>query len=153
MEHVSMVSQPAPIIIGSPTRGLTIAVQRRSHAGCTDYWDGNWLSTNISVFIGGFRGRVDADLRAEELVAFRDQLRAVYESLSGRAEFHTMEGWLGLQVLADKTGHLRVTGDLLDEPGIGNRLSFSLDLDQTYLPNVLSALDEITRAFPVIGTP
>ncbi len=148
-----MVRQPPPIIIGSHTQGITLGVMRRSHADCTDYWDGNWLATEISVVIGGFRGRADADLRSEEFVAFRDQLQTLYQSLTGQAEFHTMEGWLELRFIADRLGHVKIAGDLLDQPGIGNRLSFALDLDQTYLPSILSALDEVIRAFPVIGSP
>ncbi len=86
-------------------------------------------------------------------MTFRDQLRSLYKSLSGRAEFHTMEEWLGLQIAGSKTGHIEVKGFLRDDPGIGNRLGFRLDLDQTYLPDVLPALDEVTRAYPVIGKP
>jgi hypothetical protein len=40
-----------------------------------------------------------------------------------------------------------------DEPGVGNTLRFDLTFDQTELPPVLTALDEVVRAFPVDGSP
>jgi hypothetical protein len=39
------------------------------------------------------------------------------------------------------------------QPGIGNRLTFGLDFDQTELPEILRGLDAICAAFPVIGKP
>jgi hypothetical protein len=36
---------------------------------------------------------------------------------------------------------------------MGNRLSFSLNFDQTELPALLNGLDEIAAAFPVVGQP
>ena len=53
---------------------LTITLLGRSHAGSTDYWDGNWLRAAVEVVAGGFRGSVSGDLRAEELAQFHDQL-------------------------------------------------------------------------------
>jgi hypothetical protein len=41
----------------------------------------------------------------------------------------------------------------VDEPGIGNRLTFGLDFDQTELPEILRGLDAICVAFPVVGKP
>jgi hypothetical protein len=64
----------ADIIFGGAQNGITMSVMRRTHTGCTDYWDGNWLTTDVRVAIGGFRGRVDCDLRAEEFLKFRDDL-------------------------------------------------------------------------------
>jgi hypothetical protein len=40
-----------------------------------------------------------------------------------------------------------------DQPGVGNTLRFELTFDQTELPPVLAALDEVVRAFPVKGDP
>lgn len=41
----------------------------------------------------------------------------------------------------------------MDQPGIGNRLTFGLDFDQTELPEILRGLDAICAAFPVVGKP
>jgi len=53
----------------------------------------------------------------------------------------------------DGAGHIAITGTVKDEPGMGNSLKFSIDLDQTFLPAILGQLDEIDREYPVLGHP
>jgi hypothetical protein len=141
----------SPIIIGSPTLGITLYVERRTYPDCTDYCDGNWLVTKVDLVTRGFRGRVEENLRAEELAMFREELRTLYQSLTGRAKLHTMESWIELEFISGQTGHIRVDGFLMDEVGIGNRLNFSFDLDRSYLPDVLASLEQTTAAYPVLG--
>jgi hypothetical protein len=117
----------------------------------TDYSDGNWLSASVDVAAGSFRGAYDASLRAEELARFRDQLRPLYRALAGRATFETTECCLGIQVEGDGKGHFHAKCFAVDVPGTGNRLTFTLDFDQTELPYVLRELDTICDAFPVVG--
>ncbi len=62
-----------------------------------------------------------------------------------------MEGWVALVFQGDLVGHIKCSGTVLDQPGIGNRLEFTLDLDQSYLPKLLSDLDHLVETFPVIG--
>jgi hypothetical protein len=122
------------------------------HQGATDYWDGNWLVTPIEVAAGGFKGRVAAALRAEELAGFLEGLERMWDSLEGEATLESMETWLSLRVSIDRSGHLEVHGTLTDEPGIGNSLTFDIaDLDQTDLPTMTRSLGEAVRKFPVIG--
>src|SRR5438094_948972 len=66
-----------------------------------EYHDDNWLAVQVRVCVGGFRGTVDGAFITEEFVAFLTQLRPLHQTLSGTAEFTTMEGQL----------HLRLTGD------------------------------------------
>lgn len=126
---------------------------RRNYPEVSDYWDGNWLGSSIDVHVGGFRGHVDADLRAEEFASFRDALRRLTEDLSGTATFETMEHWLTIRVSGDGRGHFEALCELRDDPGMGNQLRFTLAFDQTYLPAMLHELDAIVAAFPVVGRP
>jgi hypothetical protein len=57
-----------------------------------DYDDDNWVVTQIEVHVGGFKGKARASLRTTELIEFGSQLRPLYETLSGTAEFTTLEG-------------------------------------------------------------
>ena len=84
-----------------------------------------------------------------ELVAFRDQLETLYRSLKGEAEFSTMEGQLSLSVSGNGRGEILVRGVALDAPGIGNRLEFQLELDQTYVQRTVAELSHVIAAFPV----
>ena len=138
-------------ILGSPTSEyLQVRALRRTHVGSTDFWDGNWLTCRIEAAVGGFKARVDADLRSEEFVELHDQLSAINERLSGEAKFTTLEGWLAMDMSIDRLGHVTARCELLDEPGVGNRLDFTLNLDQTYLSPILAGLKAIILAFPVL---
>lgn len=131
---------------------LIVRPLRRSYPDCRDRWDGNWITSAIELRAGGFRGNVEASLRAEDFGAFREQLGRLHETLEGEAAFDTMEEWLAIQIVGDGRGHLDVTCRVTDAPGTGNHLSFTLAFDQTWLPAMLRDLDAITDAFPTYGT-
>ena len=82
------------------------------------------------------------------MVRFLEQLRPLYESLSGTAEFSTLEGQLGLRLVGDGKGHIALTGEVADYAGIGNRLHFSLHFDQTQLRVSICQLERITSQIP-----
>jgi len=130
---------------------VLIRVMSRMHPGATDYWDGNWLISPIEVTVGGFHAEIDAGLRIDELVRFREALEQLSSSLDGEASLDSMEGWIRLLVTADQRGRLQVTGKVVDQPGSANTLTFTIDgLDQTYLPAVISGLAAAEAKFPVL---
>ncbi len=142
------------VVLGKSTsEHLRIEVLRRTHPNATDYWDGNWVSVHVGVRVGGFDGRADGDLRAEELHSFREQLARLHATLKGEAVFRTREEWLSVRLVGDGRGHLDARGVLRDVPGTGNRLEFGFKLDQTDLPTTLNALEGVCAVYPVIGKP
>jgi hypothetical protein len=57
-------------------------------------------------------------------------------------------------VKAESRGRIEVSGELTDGAGVGNVLTFELaEVDQTYLSSWISSLDDIEKAYPVIGKP
>jgi len=118
-----------------------------------DYWDGNWIFAEVRVRAGGFRGAYRAQLRTDEFARFRAGLSSLYERLTGEATFDSTEEWLRLQLVGDGNGHVSVSGEAVDTPGTGNRLTFEFDVDQTDLPRILAGLDSILTEYPVVGTP
>jgi hypothetical protein len=139
------------VTIPPDEENLTIEVAGRMHPASSDYWDGNWLTSPIHVDIGCFSGQIPASLRLDELRRFREQLETFYETLRGEARLESLEHWISLVFKADELGHVRVTGSVRDEPGMGSTLSFELLFDQTYLPAVLHQLQQIESAYPVVG--
>ncbi len=117
-----------------------------------DAWDGNWLTCAIDARAGAFTARMTAHLRAEDFARFRAEADQLYRTLSGRAEFSTMEGWLRVELVGTPLGHLTARCELIDDSGTGNRLAFGLELDQTYLPPLVASLDAIIAAFPARPT-
>lgn len=143
------------VVVGDPVGDhLSIRVLGRLHPGSDDFWDGNWLATPIDVVVGKFRGTIGASLRADELQRFREAIEKLHASLDGDAVLESMEDWISLKVTAEPSGGLVMTGTIVDRLGDGNRLTFRIDgVDQSYLPAIIDALDEVETFFPVLGSP
>jgi hypothetical protein len=142
------------ILIGdSSAQHVLIRPLFRSQPGLFDDRDGNWIDCELEIVAGCFRGGFRADLRSEEFQTFLDEVEGVSRTLDGTASFTTMEGQIALSLTGDGKGHVRVTGDAIDAAGIGNRLQFVFDIDQTYLPPVCESLGHLLAAFPVTGAP
>jgi hypothetical protein len=142
----------ADIALGGGDRErIQISLSARTRPSDTDYWDGNWLNADVTAHVGGFRARVSGNVRSEEFVAFRKQIVSLDQSLRGEASFATMENWLTLRLRGDGRGHIEVELGILDRPGIGNRLTGRLDLDQSCLSPLLRQLDRVIEEFPVRG--
>ncbi len=67
-----------------------------------------------------------------------------------RAELVSREGWLQVVLEVDGRGHVVARCEATDDPAIGNRLTFLLVLDQSYLPETLQGLDQILNAYPAV---
>ncbi len=114
-----------------------------------EYYDDNWLRVEIRVHAGGFRGKVSATILAAELDGFLQKLKSLYQTLSGNAEFITLEEQLTLNLIGDGKGHIELRGEVTDQPGIGNRLSFTLQFDQSQLAGSIRELERVVAQFPV----
>lgn len=135
----------------SETEKVAVTVRNYERAATGDYHDDNWLSVRVEVSAGAFSGKFDAAFLTVDFVGFREQLGALYDSLKGEANFATLEEQLSIRVVGNGRGGLTVTGEALDQPGIGNKLAFAFAFDQTSLAPVLRELDEITSSFPIRG--
>lgn len=143
---------PVEIRFGhSENEFLLIRILQRQFPQNRDYWDGNWLVATVEVSVGAFRGEVNGYLRADEFALFSQELVELYTKLTGTARFSTMEGWLTLLLTGDGLGHIVAECVLRDEPGMGNKLEFALGFDQTYIPNILNGLTQVSQTFPIVG--
>jgi len=143
---------------GQERNFLLIEVIARSHPQYYDFSDGDWLNTKISVQSGAFAGRFHATLRSEEFEQFLRDLRLVYSSLGTKnpiyvAEFTTIEEQISIVIRGDALGNFVAQCIAVDVAGTGSRLEFELAFDQSYVPEMLSELEAITTAFPVLGNP
>src|SRR5689334_22572338 len=112
---------------------VEVAVSGYERRPTGDYHDDNWLSVDVSLSVGGFKGHFQASFLTAELMGFRDQLAVLYKTLNGEAKLVTMETQLLLNLDGNGRGGISLKGEAWDQPGIGNRLLFGLDLDQTQL--------------------
>jgi hypothetical protein len=119
---------------------------RRAFPEATNDWDADALLATIEVAAGAFRGEFDVWLFRRELVSFREQLGPLYEKLIGRATLASLDGWLTIDVESDGKGHFRAECVADDQPGIGNKLRFTIEFDQTELPEIVRSLEAICDA-------
>lgn len=131
---------------------LSLDVLAYERATTGQYEDDNWLRVKITVHAGGFRGKVDASIMTGELVRFAAQLQPLYETLTSTAEFNTLEEQLQLRLSGDGKGHIDLKGEVVDRAGIGNRLCFDLEFEQSQLAASIRQLDAVITAFPVRTT-
>lgn len=117
-----------------------------------DYHDDNWVQVSIFVSAGAFTGTVGATILTGELAAFHKELSALYAALKGSAKFTTLEQQLALTLVGNGRGNIQLTGQVLDRAGVGNRLSFTLEFDQTILGASIKELGVVIKAFPVRTT-
>ncbi len=149
-----MAEQPFFILGAEHGDHLRIEILGRAHPDASDFWDGNWVNARISARAGGFRGGAVAFLRTTDFAEFRERLQQLYQQLSGEAVFETLEGWVEVRVIGDGRGHMETRVSLTDEPGVGNKLVFTLPgLDQTHIFDAIGHLCEIEDMYPIIGAP
>jgi carbon monoxide dehydrogenase subunit G len=148
------VAPSTEILIGHlESQHVVLRPLSRSHPGLFDHRDGNWIDCEVQISVGGFRASFRADLRSEEFQAFLEEIESLSRTLDGTASFTSMEGQVALFLSGDGKGHIRVDGEAIDAAGSGNRLKFSFELDQTYLPAIGRSLEYLLAAFPVTGSP
>jgi hypothetical protein len=119
---------------------------------CDQYdnvYDANWLRAEANISSGAFQGSIILNIMTTELAAFAKQASALYESLTGEAEFTTLEEQLKIKLCGDGIGHISVTGYVRDEVGVGfNTLEYELAIDQTQLKSTIDDLFRLLEKYP-----
>ena len=77
----------------------------------------------------------------------------MYKRLRGEWHQAFMEPCLDLHFKGDGLGHFHTVCVAEDMPGMGNKLTFDIDFDQTEVPDLLASMDGIVSNFPVRGAP
>ena len=141
------MEEEASISIGP----LKIWISGRQFPNHQDYWDGNWLNTIAICEGAGSRVKISgAFLHLSELKKWREDLQEFQRTLKGSVELQRMELELKIKIEEKKTsdGHLKceveITGNHMTE-----RHRYILDIDQSYLPGLLSQLAAVLREFPI----
>jgi hypothetical protein len=139
-------------ILGEDTK-IEIEVICRSHPNCTDYWDGNWITSTINIEIPGYKAQFNADLRTDELRDFANELKLMDKKLKGKASLFNLDGYLELECEINKKGVIYWTVETCYPAGIGAVLKFDFGSDQSYLKGIVKEIESILSVFPVLGKP
>lgn len=122
-----------------------------SHPNAELDWDKNWVKGFVEVKAGAFSGGFDADFMTTDFANFRSELEELYNKLTGTATFSTLEDQVNIKIVGDGIGHLIAECYVMDIAGLGSKLQFEVDFDQTYIPNVIRELEKIISRFPKTG--
>lgn len=139
------MSTPPEVVVGNATSHVLMRPLVRGDP------EDDWLTTEVEIVIGGFRGNLRADFLAGDFESFRRQLQSLYQTLRGVATFSTIEDQLEMTLTADRQGQVEVTGVARDAVVTGNVLNFRFNIDQTYLPPIIGSLGAVCERFPVVG--
>ena len=139
-------------LLGEETT-IEIDVLYRNYPNSSDYWDGNWVTSNINIKIPGYLVNFGANLRTDELRDFTNEIKLMSKLLKGKANLKNLENYLHIECEMDKLGKIIWTVETCFPAGYGAVLKFEFESDQSFLIRLIKELETILTAFPVIGKP
>ena len=130
--------------------GLAIWIDGRQFPESDDYWDANWLILRVRMEATGATVKcVGAILMTTNFEGFRDQLRTLYNDLEGTAKLAGLEPDLKLTLSGKGLGRIDAEVEITPDH-LSQFHRFDFELDQSYLPDILSALDRLLEKYPVL---
>ncbi|MBD8015028.1 WapI family immunity protein [Planococcus wigleyi] len=139
-------------ILGLETK-IEIKILERLYPESIGSWEGDWVKTAIRIEIPGYSANFLADLRAEELKEFRDQLAAMNQELKGTASLISIENAIEAKAVMDSFGGIYWEVSTRYPISTGAVLTFDFGSDQSYLNQLVKELDEVLSEFPVLEHP
>ncbi|NKI97838.1 hypothetical protein [Rhizobacter sp. SG703] len=99
-----------------------------------------WCRAKVDIALPCFSGHIEPWLEAGDIERFAAELQQVHELLKGEAKLLPREEQFTLHVQAGIGGHITICGVAWSGATYGDKLQFSLELDQSYLRTTLSQL-------------
>ncbi|HEY4128196.1 MAG TPA: hypothetical protein VGN70_09145 [Gammaproteobacteria bacterium] len=128
---------------------LDVWLHGRQFPDVQDYWDSDWLS--VTAEYKGRDSRVVAHgpfIHLSELASFFTALKVLDEKLKGEAVLDCLEPDLHLDIRAKSLGHLEVEVSLTAD-NVTESHSYQEQIDQTPLPLILGALNQVLSRYPM----
>jgi hypothetical protein len=95
-----------------------------------------WFHASVFIQSAVWSGKLRPVLVAGELRRFGAEIEKLYLELKGKAELRPIDGFLEMIFEGDGRGHVLVNGTACHQNGVGTRLEFEFELDQTQLPSI-----------------
>jgi hypothetical protein len=138
------------MILKGDTGKLEIKVLKRSNSETDDYWDGNWLESEIRIDVQGFNALYGTNLRVDDLQYFYKRLTALQNYSIDEAEFTTMEEGLYLYCKLTANGIVECKGKANNDTG--NSLDFRIQTDLASLDMFVRELKTVLKYYPLAGS-
>lgn len=130
---------------------LKVWIHGRQFPDASDYWDVNWLYVtarydSVMSFVE-VSGHI---IHVSEIEAFLESSEKALQGLVQTIELPTMEPNISLKLELDKLGHIK--GELNITPDhLSEKHEYTLDMDQSYLPDLISQCKVILVEYPIKG--
>lgn len=131
------------------TGDLKIIILKRTDTDKDDYWDSNWLESEIRINVPGFKALYGTNLRIDDLADFYNELIGLQNNTIIEAEFVTMEEGLYLNCKLQYNGAITCIGKANNSDG--NNLNFNIQSDLASLDIFIDELSFVLESYPLIG--
>jgi hypothetical protein len=133
--------------------GLEIWIHGNQYPASIDYWDGNWLDITAKCTSEGAVVWVSGNIiHLPDIEHLKSSCEHLYKNLKGKAELPCIEPNLSVEFRADTLGQIsmivNITPDHLNQDH-----KFNFEIDQSYLPNLISSCKRILSKYPIKGNP
>jgi len=125
---------------------LEVNIVKRYNTECINYWDANWLISEVRIKIQGFEALYQTNLRVDEILAFYNDLLLFQKYQKQNVEFRTMEEGLYFNLVAEINGTISCTGKAKNM--LKDYLIFNLDFDYATIDTLLEQLRKILKFYP-----
>ena len=99
----------------------------------------------INIKVDRFSGDITADYEHRDFVKLQSDLTNLHEALSRTAILNHRDEQFVLEFEGDGLGHITISGTAFAYPTYGNKLDFSLSIDQSHLPELIMQLQNINK--------
>ena len=133
--------------------GLQIWVHKRQFPDADDYWDANRINVTVHCEARGSNVWVQGNIiHLSEISQFLSGVGNIKGDLKGKAELACMEPQLYLKLEAKNLGHIEMEVDLTPDH-LSQQHKFTFEIDQSYLPSVITECKKILEQYPIKGRP
>ncbi len=145
-QHIDALGKPSIQL-----QGFQLWVHGREFPDATDYWDGNWLNVRAHCGTPGADVWVDGPiLHLYELSRWVEACEQLNQTLTGEAVLDCLEPALHVELQVDRSGHITMRIDITPDH-MTQEHRFTFEVDQTYLPPLITACRKVIANFPVRG--
>lgn len=131
--------------------GLRLWVHGYQYQDVDDYWDGNWLRATANCTANGASVLISgAFIRNTEIHDWQSSVTALGEALQGEAGLECMEPELAVVLRATSLGKIQMNVDITPDH-LSQKHTFTFEIDQSYLPDLLSGCAKVLQRFPIRG--
>ena len=123
---------------------ITVEEFERTDPECES--DANWLACTVRLKLPNLTFGYATSFQTHDFVRLSRGLKSLIALEADVCEFTSTENQLELSFSKSATGRVLVSGKALDNQ---TTVSFDIESDLTYLPELASQVDEIVRHFPV----